>query len=84
MQILLGTGQPQFVIGNAAQSVGNRGLAGPELRSIADHHAIAGQPLTVVGEEFFQVLAADLLFPLDHEFQLNRQTARAFQPGLGA
>ena len=45
VQVLLGAGQPQLEIGDAAQAVGDRRLAGGELRRVADDDAVAGQPL---------------------------------------
>ena len=82
MQILLGTGQSQFVVGDAPQAISNRRLAGRELRRVADDDAIASQARFVVGDEFGQMDATDFLLAFNQEFELQRQLSLAFDPGL--
>ena len=84
MQVAVGAGQAKFAIGDAAQAVGDGGHAGGELPAVADDHAIAREPIGVFFEELFEPHAADLLFALDQELQVQRQTALDGDPGLDA
>ena len=38
----------------------------------------------VLGDERVEILAADFFFAFDQEFELHRQPAERFEPGLGA
>ena len=77
MQVLLRPDQPQLEAGDAPQAVSDGRLARGKLRRVADHHHVAGQPLAIGGQKRLQILAADLFFALDDEFQLHRQPADA-------
>ena len=61
------------------------GWPGPNWQRVADHDA-RRRPAAPGSRSmnWFQVLAADLLFALDHELELQRQLAGGLDPGLGA
>ena len=84
MQIAVGAGHAKLAVGDAAQAVGDGRHAGGELAAVADDHAIARQAIGVFGEVFLQPLAADFLFALDEELEVQRQTALDGDPGLDA
>ena len=50
MQVAVRAGHPKLVIGDAAQPVGNGRHAGGELAAVADHDAVARQPVAVLGQ----------------------------------
>ena len=80
---MLRAGEPQFVIGDAAQAVGDRRLAGGELAGVADDDHVAGQLFLVARDERIEILAADFFFAFDQELELHRQPAGGLQPRLG-
>ena len=84
MQVAIRALQPQLVVGDAAQAVGDRRNAGSELPAVADHHAVAAQLLGMAGNILFQGHRADLFFALDDVLQIDRQPALGGNPGLGA
>ncbi len=85
MQILPGPGQTDLETGDAAQAVSDRRLAGGELRRVADHGHVALKLFAVGGQKgaSAQILAADLFFAFDHEFEPDRQPADGAKPSLG-
>ena len=84
VQIAVGAADVKLVVGDAPQAVGDGRHAGGELAAVADHHAIAGQPVGMFGQILLQAVAADLLLALDDELQVQRQPALDGDPGLGA
>jgi hypothetical protein len=62
VQVLPRAEEFELVVGDAAESVSDRGDAGRELAAVADDDAIASQSLAVFGNERLQVGAADFFF----------------------
>ena len=84
VQVAVGAGDAKLAVGDAAQAVGDGRHSGGELAAVADDHAIAREPVGVFFEEFLQRHAADLLFALDQELEVQRQAAFDGDPGLDA
>ena len=84
MEVLFGAAQFQFVVGDAAEAVGDGGDAGGELAAIADYDGVASELVAILLDERFEVLAADFFFAFDEELYLNWEFVSRLDPGFDA
>ena len=84
VEVAVRAGHAKLEVGQAAQAVVDGRDAGGELVAVANHHAVAGQPVGVLAKVLLQGVAADLLLALDEELQVQGQAALDGDPGLGA